>query len=139
MYLLKGNEYMESREYIECMIERNETDRGKGRKEKRETGHRPKAEECHPIYCITGRLSIQWKLSAFVARRYLDDICAREREREEREEQKEKRDPFYSFIIYLFLHSFKGAELYLGISSDFYRESIKPIKNIYFNTLRNKK
>jgi len=54
--------------------------RGRGKARDRVNEHRPKAEECHPIYCITGRLSIHWKLSAFVARRYLDDICVRERE-----------------------------------------------------------
>lgn len=73
------------------MHDREERDRSagdgvEGEARDRANEHRPKAEECHPIYCITGRLSIHWKLSAFVARRYLDDICARarsgERERE---------------------------------------------------------
>lgn len=74
---------MDSREYIERTIEaETRQNAGDGGREERETGaneHRPKAEECHPIYCITGRLSIHWKLSAFVARRYLDDICAKAR------------------------------------------------------------
>jgi len=87
---------------------RDREGRGKGRKGKRETGHKPKAEECHPIYCITGRLSIQWKLSAFVARRYLDDICARETERQR---QRERKGIFLQFHNAPFSPFFKDAEI----------------------------
>lgn len=86
MYLLKGRGTW-TLEYIERRDRENERRRGWARESERRRDraneHRPKAEECHPIYCITGRLSIHWKLSAFVARRYLDDICARAAEKEE--------------------------------------------------------
>lgn len=82
MYLLKGNGYMDSREYIERTIERNETDRGgKGKggggreSERQGIGRRPRSAiryiALQGVYRFSGsyQLSLLGDISMISARK----------------------------------------------------------------------
>lgn len=101
MYLLKGNGYMDSREYIERTIERNETDRGGekggGRESERQgIGRRPRSAIRYIALQGVYRFSGSYQLSLLGD---ISMISARKRQREAEREGERKRIFLQFYII----------------------------------------